>query len=145
MAELTSIRTAIKTTLETNIAGFHCYESFPENARVFPCAVVVPTRTDYHVAMGRGTDTQEFTLLVLVSYNELTVSQNNLNPLVSGSGPLSIRECIFNNRDLGVNGWQATISSMFDYGIRFEQKFQGAAIDALGARMGLTVYTRGSS
>lgn len=145
MAELWSIRAAVKTTLEANITGIKVYPHLPEIATVLPAVLVEPEHSDFHMAMGRGTDSHDLTLLVLVSYNELETAQRNLDPYVSGSGASSIREVIWNNRDLGVEGWNATVGAMFDYGIRFKGNYQGRGHEQIGARLSLTVLTRGSS
>lgn len=145
MADLLSIRNALRDTIQTNIPSLKVYPVIPENPNTLPCVVVQPTDSDFHMAMGRGTDQQDFILLVLVSYNDLTVAQTNLDPYVSGSGAKSIRECIFNYRNLGVEGWQATISQMFDYGLRFKGEYMGRGHEQLGARLRMTVYTSGAS
>jgi hypothetical protein len=146
MATFKQIREAISTTLEANIAGMKCYPLIPQNAFVLPATIVLPTDSDYAVAMGRGTDQYNFVLLVLVSYNHLESAQDNLDPFVAGSGEKSVRECIFLNRDLGYpNDINAHVGRMWDYGMRFSPDTQGRATEALGARLALTVYTRGTS
>lgn len=144
MATLKQIRQAIMQTLEANIAGMKCYRNIPENALVLPATIVQPTTTDFHMAMARGTDQYDFMLLVLVSYNHLESAQDNLDPFVSGSGDKSIRECIFTNRDLGLEQTNATVSRMYDYGMRFSPDTQGRATEALGARLSLSVFTGGT-
>lgn len=145
MADLLAIGTAFKTTIEANIPGIQAYDKIPENVLTLPAVIVTPDNSDFDVAFARGTDTHQFMLVVLVAYNHLEVAQNNLNPYVSGSGPLSIRECIFNHRDLGNPGWQAHITRMYDYGMRFNAKYQGSVLEQFGARLSMTVYTSGSS
>jgi predicted ATP-dependent serine protease len=145
MAELMAMREAIKTTIEANITGMKVYTTLPNVATVVPATLIEPNDSDFHQAMARGTDKHEFTLLVLVSYNDLEVAQHNLDPYISGSGGSSIREVIFNNRDLGVEGWNASVGSMFDYGMRFSGQHMGRGHEQFGARLSLTVYTRGYS
>lgn len=145
MADLMTIRQAIKTTVESNLSGIKVYPHLPEIALVLPALLVEPNDSDFVIAMGRGTDQHSFSLLMLVSYNELETAQHNLDPYVSGSGDRSIRQVIWNNRTLGHEGWHAHISSMFDYGIRFKGEYQGRGHEQIGARLGLTVYTSGSS
>lgn len=145
MAELMAIREAIKTTIEANITGMKVYTTLPNVATVVPATLIEPNDSDFYQAMGRGTDKHEFTLLVLVSYNDLEVAQHNLDPYISGSGSSSIREVIWNNRDLGVEGYNASVGSMFDYGMRFSGSHMGRGHEQFGARLSLTVYTRGYS
>lgn len=143
MSYLKQIRTAIKTTIESGIPGLKCYDKIPENALVLPAVVVQPVNTDFTKAMGRGVDQTDFMLLVLVAYNNLEVAQDNLDPFVESTGPQSIRECIWNNRSLGINV-DAHIHRMFDYGMRFEGDYMGRGHEQLGARLAMTVYHRGT-
>src|SRR5690606_20782828 len=122
-----------------------CYRYIPENALVLPAIIVEPEMASFVEAMGRGTDRWDFTLLVLVGYNHLESAQNNLDPFVSGHGNKSIREVIFQNKTLGLENVNATVERVYDYGMRFAPDTQGRATEALGARLGLTVYTRGYS
>ena len=146
MATLKEIRQAIMVTIEGNISGVKCYKNIPENALVLPAVIVQPDMADFHVAMARGTDQYDFTLLVLVGYNHLESAQDNLDPFISGSGVKSIRQCIFNDKTLGIAGdIDATVSRMFDYGMRFSPDSQGRGTESLGARLALTVFTRGNS
>ena len=146
MALLGTIREAIMTTIESNISGVKCYPRIPENALVLPAVIVQPEMANFVEAMGRGTDRYDFTLLVLVGYNHLESAQDNLDPLVSGHGSKSIRQCIFQNRNLGIEGdVNATVDRMFDYAVRFSPDTQGRATEALGARLTMIVYTRGFS
>ncbi|MFI6737440.1 hypothetical protein ACIBI9_31330 [Nonomuraea sp. NPDC050451] len=132
-------------TIQTGIPGIKCYRNIPENALVLPAVIVQPVTADFDVAFGRGTDQIDFTLLVLVAYNHLEVAQDNLDPYLSGSGSKSIRECIWNNKTLGLEGdVNAHISRMYDYGKRYNGEGQGQAIEQLGARLDLVVYTRGT-
>lgn len=144
MADIKTIRTAIMTTIETGIPGVKCYRNVPENALVLPAVIVQPFTSDFDMAFGRGTDQIDFVLLVLVAYNHLEVAQDNLDPYVSGSGSKSIRECIWNNKSLGLEGSvNAHVSRMYDYGKRYNGEGQGQAIEQFGARLDLVVYTKG--
>lgn len=146
MATLKEIRTAVKTTIEAGISGIKCYDKIPENALVLPAVIVEPDMASFTEAMGRGTDRYDFTLIMLVAYNHLETAQDNLDPYVTGYGPKSIRQCIWDAKDLGLNGdVNAHISQMYDYADRFAPPTQGRATEQLGARLSLIVYTRGTS
>lgn len=146
MATLEEIREAVRVTIEENLDGVKCYKNIPENALVLPAVIVQPDMADFDVAMGRGTDQYDFTLLVLVGYNHIETAQAKLDPFVTGSGPKSVRQCIFNNKTLGIAGdVNAHVSRMFDYGMRFSPDTQGRGTETLGARLALTVFTRGTS
>lgn len=139
MAGLAAIRDAIKTTIEAGIASVHVYDTVPDASAVLPAVVVIPTNANFNVTFGRGTDTWEFDLLVLVSYNDPDIAQDQLDELVTGAGSKSIRQAIFANKTLGLANTDAHIPSMDDYGSRFEE----AGIAHIGARLHMTVLTRG--
>lgn len=146
MATLKQIRTGIKTTIETGISGVKCYDKVPQNALVLPALIVQPVRASFVEAMARGVDRYDFTLIMLVAYNHLETAQDNLDPYVTGYGEKSIRQCIWNTKDLGLDGSvNAHIDEMYDYGDRFAPDTQGRATEQLGARFNLIVYTRGTS
>lgn len=142
MASLEAIRDAVKTTIETNITSLHVYDTVPGEANVLPCVVQIPFSADFEVAMGRGSDTWEIDLLVLVTTADLDIGQDALDAYVSGSGSRSVRQAIFANRQLGLaDGTSAHVSEMLEYGMRFE----AAAYDHIGARLRLKVHTPGTS
>lgn len=143
MTTLKQIRNAIKSTIEAGIPELKCYDKIPENARVLPAVIVEPDNADFDVAMGRGTDQYNFTLIVVVQYNHIEVAQDNLDPFITGTGSKSIRQCIWNNRKLGLDGVDAHVSRMYNYAMRFTPDSVGGAFEQLGARLGLIVYTRG--
>jgi hypothetical protein len=141
MASLGQIRKAFKTTIEANIPGIKVYDRLPESAHVLPCICVYPIDIDFNGAFARGLDIHQFELIVLVSYNDLEVAQSNLDPFISGSGSKSIRACLWDNKTLGLENCNASISRMGDYGSRF----QGAGVEHLGAKLYMTVHTKGDS
>jgi hypothetical protein len=145
VATLKEIRNAVKATIEDGISGIKCYDKIPENAKVLPAVIVQPEMADFDMAMGRGTDQYNFTLIVLVSYNHIETAQDNLDPYITGSGSKSIRQCIWANKTLGLDGdVNAHVNRMFDYGMRFTPDSVGGSFEQLGARLGLIVYTRGT-
>lgn len=139
MASLAAIRTAVKTTLEAAVTGLRVYDKIPGATQV-PAVVVDPVAADFVVAMGRGTDTWQFDLHVVVSDAEETLGQAGLDDYVSGAGSKSIRTAIWNTRDLGLTNTDAHISALIAYGVRFEQ----APIQHIGATLRLVVHTRGT-
>ena len=144
MASLSSIRTAVKTTLEAGITLIKVYPT-ARTVTVIPeggaAVVVAPSTADFVVAMGRGTDTWAFDLWVMVNTADDELAQNVLDGFVTGDGTNSIREAIFNARTLGLSGTDAHVSGMSGYGLRFES----AGIPHLGATLNLTVHTPGTS
>lgn len=139
MASLAAIRTGVKTTLEAAITGLWVYDKIPGATQV-PAVVVDPAAANFVVAMGRGTDTWDFDLHVIVSDAEETLGQIALDDYVTGAGAKSIRTAIWNNRALGLASTDAHISALIAYGVRFEQ----APIKHVGATLRLVVHTRGT-
>lgn len=139
MASLSEIRDAVKTTLESAIEGLTAYDTVPEVSNL-PAAVVVPLTADFDVAMGRGTDTWEFDIPVLVSFTDADIAQDSLDDFVTGAGGKSIRQAVFQNKTLGLSDVDAHISEMSDYGSSFEM----ASVQNIGAKLHLIVYTKGT-
>jgi hypothetical protein len=141
MATLEAIRTAVAATLTAALgAGTELYDRIPGQP-VLPCVCVVPDSANFDVAMGRGTDTWQLDLVVLVPSGDSEVGQSRLDPYVTGAGSLSIRQAIFNTRDLGLSNTDAHVSAMSDYGGSFE----AVDVDHIGARLRLVVHTRGTA
>lgn len=99
-----------------------------------------PVTADFLVAMGRGTDTWELDLHVLVSDADQQLGQVNLDELVSGAGTRSVRAAVFSTKTLGLSNTDAHVAAMTAYGVRFE----APEIDHIGATLRLVVHTRGT-
>lgn len=141
MPELSDIRTAVKTTVETAIPSIHVYDTVPDAIPVLPAMLVIPFQTEYDVVMRRGTDTYEFDLLVLVSTNDMGLRQTDLDGYVSGGGSNSVRKAIFETPTLGLENTNAHVAQMIEYGARFPV----GEIEHLGARLRLVVHAKPSS
>ena len=139
MASLTTIRDAIKTIIEENLEGVRCYATVPESIEL-PAVVVTPTSANFDVAFGRGTDTWQFDLSVVVSWADSMVSQLQLDELVSGAGVRSVRQTIFENRTLGRTDCDAHVVEVLQYGTGFSF----ANINHIGAVLRLIVHTKGT-
>jgi hypothetical protein len=139
MAGLGVIRDAIKDVIETNIEGLRCYAFVPESIEL-PAVVITPTGARFDTAFGRGTDTWSFDLNVLVSWNDSNVAQDQLDVLVTGAGERSLREVMFNNRQLGRNDCDAHVAEVIQYGTGFSF----ASINHIGAVLRLVVHTSGT-
>ena len=140
MASFSTIRTAIKTTLADNISGLRVYDTIDDMINV-PACVVVPTSIDFNEAMARGTDKYDFDVLVVVSRADSRSGQNQLDSFINGSGSNSIRQAIFQNSTLGQSETSAVVTTMTDYGGTYAVN----GVESIGARLGVTVYTKGSS
>ena len=140
MATLSEIRDGLKTTVGT-ISGLRCYDTIPDNAINFPVAIFIPTGIDFDLAMQRGTDLYTFDMLVAVQRADSRTAQDKLDAFITGSGSLSIRQVIYNNRSLGLSETDARITNMTNYAA--DVNLNG--IDGIGATLNIEVYTKGSS
>lgn len=139
MASLSAIRDAIKATIENNIADISGYDTVPDASNL-PAFVVVPDTADFDVAMGRGLDTYDFDLYVLVSVNEMDLRQDELDTYVTGAGSKSIRQVVFQNKTLGLTNTNAHVTGMTSYG----DKFSMSDLQHIGAVLHITVHTKGT-
>jgi hypothetical protein len=141
MAALQDVRDGIKTTLENNISGLRVYDVVPDYALNFPVAIVLPVNINFNIAMQRGTDQYTFDILVAVERGNSRTAQDKLDQYITGQGSSSLRQAIFNNRTLGLDNTDATITGVSNYAA--DVNLNG--IDAIGANVSLEVYTKGSS
>lgn len=139
MATLSTVRTAVKTTL-SGLGNLRVYDTVEDMINV-PAAVLIPTSINFTEAMGRGTDRYEFDLIVVVSRADSRSGQNELDAFINGSGSNSIRQAIFNNSSLGQSDTSAVVTTMSDYGATYAVN----GVESIGARLGITVYTKGTS
>lgn len=140
MASLSAVRDGVKATLASAITDLHVYDTVPERPNL-PAVIVQPVSADFTVAMGRGTDTWEFDLSVLVSAGDIGVGQDALDGYVSGAGARSVRQAVFNARTLGLADTDAHVARMDRYGMQFE----AAGVDHVGATLRLIVHTKGTA
>ncbi|MEO3923009.1 hypothetical protein ABGB07_03885 [Micromonosporaceae bacterium B7E4] len=141
MASLHAIRAAVKTTLLANLSGINVHPKLPGSASG-TVVVVQPAEdaADFNVAMGRGTDTWNFDLAVLVPAAMLATSQDALDDYVTGAGSKSVRQIVFNNRTLGLADTDAHVSSMGAYGADYVI----GQTQYVGATLRLVVHTPGT-
>lgn len=141
MPTLGEIRRAIDNTIQNRITGLRGFNDVTDVIQV-PAMVVMPARdtADFTGAMGRGLDTWRFDLYLLVARTESSVAQGALDQYVSGKGPRSVRQVIYENSDLGLgDDVDAFVEGIREYG----GKFQTARIDHVGAIVRLVVRTSG--
>lgn len=140
MASLAQLRTAIKTTLEANLTGVNVHRKTPGSAAgVVIVAQLAEDSANFTVAMGRGSDTWNFDLLVLVPASMLDTSQDALDDYVTGAGSKSVRQVVFNNRTLGLASTDAHVSAMGGYGADYVL----GQTQYVGATLRLVVHTSG--
>ena len=140
MSSVAQIRTALKTTITAAIPGLFGYEQVPEVSNL-PAVVVVPRSSDFTVAMGRGADTHEFDVIVVVSRSDDGLAQTALDAFVTGAGSSSIRQAIFQARSLGLTDTDAHVYGMESYGAEWDI----GALNHVGAALKVRVYTSGTA
>ena len=91
--------------------------------------------------MQRGTDQYTFDILVAVERGNSRTAQDKLDQYITGQGSSSLRQAIFNNRTLGLDNTDATITGVSNYAA--DVNLNG--IDAIGVNVSLEVYTKGTS
>jgi len=141
VSALQEVRDGIKTTLENNISGLRVYDVVPDYALNFPVAIVLPVNINFNISMQRGTDQYTFDILVAVERGNSRTAQDKLDQYITGQGSSSLRQAIFNNRTLGLDNTDATITGVSNYAA--DVNLNG--IDAIGANVSLEVYTKGTS
>lgn len=140
MASLAQIRTALKTTITAAVPALFGYDTVPQVANL-PAFVVVPRTTDFNVAMGRGTDTYEFDVIVLVSRGDDGLAQTALDAYINGFGSSSIRQAIWGARTLGLSNVDATVTGMSTYGGEWDI----GELPHMGAALKVRVHTTGTA
>jgi hypothetical protein len=136
---LSDIRIGLAETLLANLGDVQIV-SHPSAVRVLPSILVMPSESDFFVSMSRGTDTYRLDLYALVA-RRTEASQLDLDDYVDGVGARSIRAIIFDNPTLGLDGVNASVARMSDY---------GGVLDLVGedhwaARLELVVHVSGAA
>ncbi len=88
MAQLTTIRTAIKDAL-AGIPGFTVYEWTPDSVNI-PCAFVQPSSPviEYQTRFGSGKATYKFVITVLAGRIQEEAGQDEIDQYISPDGPI---------------------------------------------------------
>lgn len=143
MATLKAIRTAVKTTYEANLTNVTVHRTMPGSAAgdVIVCRPADDLTADFNVAMGRGTDTWQLDLVVLVPNRDLELAQDALDDYITGAGTKSIRQVTFVNRTLGLTDVNAHVAGVSGYGA----DYQLGQTQYLGATLRLVVHTTGTA
>lgn len=142
MASIEQIRDATKTTLEARIVGLTGYDTVKLVASL-PAFVVIPRVGSFEAGMGEGVDdTYLFDLDVLCSTAVPELGQDSLDAFISGAGPRSIRQAIYESRDqrgdaLGLRGCKARVPGWGGY----RRGFEAAGLEHVGAVVRLEVVT----
>lgn len=110
MSTVGDLRTGLANRVAT-ISGLRTSATVPDNPTP-PQAVVYLNRIDYDVAMGRGCDEYEFTILVIVGRAADRVAQTSLDVYCDPSGMTSIKAAVEGDTTLGGKALDCRIKEM---------------------------------
>lgn len=113
MATITECRDALAVVLN-GLPNLNAYAFLTDSIEV-PAAVVIPDSGEA-VANARGLDSHLFRVRVAVRRADERSAAQTLDRYLSSSGMHSIREAIVDNRDLGLEGTDATWQGWENYG-----------------------------
>jgi hypothetical protein len=128
---LSDIRAALSDTIRSAGIGVYSYATVKDKGHL-PAAIVEPIEADFNGAFHRGLDTWWFNLYVLVRGADEEAAQRKLDSYVTGAGEHSIRELLFNNKNLGLgptSGVEANVDSLKSYG----GEFKWGGVEHIGA------------
>lgn len=139
MASFAELRQAIKTILAGALEDVHLYDQVPETANL-PAIVVQPADATFPFTAARAEDEWQFDLVVMTSFGDAGLAQDQLDVFLSGSGPKSIRQIFMLNKQLGRDDVLAAyVAGMSDYGANFTM----AAVENIGCKLRVVVATTG--
>lgn len=130
---ISTIRTALAANLAT-VTGLRTAAVVPDDPMP-PVAVVIPSRVSWDTSMGRGLDTYEFTVLVIVGRVSERSAQNTLDAYCAASGSGSIKTAIERDKTLGGAAQSLRVTEMRNY-----NAIQIAENTYLSAEFAVTVY-----
>jgi hypothetical protein len=140
MSSLTTIRAAIARTIDTHTSMELFVYALVEDMGMLPAIIVEPVFADFEEAMGRGMDTWDFNIYILTSRAADSANgQQLLDQLVSGAGPNSIRQILYEHADLGLQDTDAAAYALKGYG----GSFDWAKVPHVGAVLKVRVRTDG--
>jgi len=103
MASLNDIVNGLAATIEGNIPGLTAYSYMLPGGFSLPCVMLEPIPGDYTQAFAAGDDKWTILVYALVSAGgDQSAAQSELNTLITGWGPSSIRQVIYDNKNLGL-------------------------------------------
>lgn len=140
MSSLTQIRTALRDTIIAAIPELSGYDTIPGSPNL-PAVAVMPAESDFLAAMGRGVDTWQLDVIVLVSPSDEQLGQTQLDQYVTGAGDKSVRAAVFAARTLGLDDVDAHVTGMTGYNLAYS----AVQIDHIGAALRVVVHTPGTA
>ena len=114
MTTIADLRTGLATRLGT-ISGLRTAATVPDDPKP-PVAIVMPPTISYDTSMGRGLDTYEFSILVMVGRVSERTAQGSLDAYANPSGASSIKTAIEADRTLGGAAQTVRVTDMRNVG-----------------------------
>jgi hypothetical protein len=114
MATITEIRNALATNLGT-ISGLRTSALVPDNPNP-PMAIIEPQSIQFDTSMGRGLDTLNFMVSVIVGRVSERSGQNSLDSYCASSGSHSVKSAIESDRTLGGKANDCRVTGLSSYG-----------------------------
>lgn len=141
MASVTAMRQGLQATIQDGLGDdVMIYDTVPAIASL-PAVVVEPAKSNFEFSNGRGTDEWHFNVYILCSRRDDQLGQEDLDQFISGAGPKSIRQIIFQNSSIGLTDSTAICRGMRGYGGTFKE----SNIPMVGAILSVCVYTDGTT
>ena len=109
----------------------------------FPAVAVEPVGARFDLDMRGATDVWEFLVYVVVNGNNFDTAKKLMGKFTAGRGPNSIREIVFQHRDLGLTNPGDPEVEAFVYGVHgYNGKFPWFNTNHLGAALLVRVYIK---
>jgi hypothetical protein len=131
MSSLEEIRGGIADTIRDYVSSaedidLYCYP-YVKGSVNLPCVMVMPggggrdnKAGDFIMAMNRGTEMWSFQLLVLCGRSDEDSGQQLLDKLIDKSGPLSVRQALWQTPDVGLGDVDVMITGVAEYHGQYE-------------------------
>lgn len=142
MSSLRTIKQALADTIEEYLTGeeVNVCTYIPDVIQT-PAILVEPHMSRFDGAMARGDDMWRFNVYIVVQQTDAQEAQDYLDGFLDSAGPLSVREAIFKNSNLGLEDCEAFVSGMHEYG----GGYRAARVDLVGALLRVEVHTDGNN
>ena len=114
MTTISGIRSGLATRLGT-ISGLRTSATVPDDPNP-PVAIVMPPTVSYDTSMGRGLDTYEVSILVMVGRLSERTAQASLDAYANPTGAGSIKTAIEADRSLGGAAQTCRVTDMRNVG-----------------------------
>jgi hypothetical protein len=115
MANITNLRTGIKTNLQT-ISGLRVADTIPDQINP-PVALVELQTVDFDKAMHHGTALYTFRVVVLVARQSERSGQNKLDSYVASTGSSSVKLALETDRTLSGYAFDCFCQGVTSYGV----------------------------